>query len=181
MSGKVHFLSQNIGTQEAEEHGTGAPKAEGPKRLRASKTAADSKPSTGSGSLDSDAQLSSEEESLSQADTAPIPAQLESANQEEHDISLTQPQSDYAAVPERSVDVQQHSSMSQQHQQSTADAAGIAEGQQQSAAEGLLGPGLLLAQRKEPLCLRVRPLDSPTRRLMQSQGCTALLEMPNNK
>lgn len=42
-------------------------------------------------------------------------------------------------------------------------------------------PGFLDLLRKEPLCLRVRPLDALTRRLMQALGCTALLEMPNNK
>ncbi len=35
--------------------------------------------------------------------------------------------------------------------------------------------------RKEPMCLRVRPLDALTKRLMQALGCTALLEMPKNK
>ena len=180
MSGKIHLLSQDAMMQEPEGYGTGARRAKGPKRLRTSKTAADSKPSIDSGSLDSDAQLSSEVDSLTQADTGPIPTQLEDPVQEEHDIQLTQLQSDSNAVKEHAVEVQQHSSMSQQHQQSAATAAGIAGGQQ-SAAQGLLGTGLLLAQRKEPLCLRVRPLDSPTRRLMQSLGCTALLEMPNNK
>ncbi len=42
-------------------------------------------------------------------------------------------------------------------------------------------PGFLDVLRKEPLCLRVRPLDALTKRLMQALGCTALLEMPNNK
>ena len=179
--GKTHFLSKNTMVQEPEGYGIAAHRADDPKRQRASKTAADSKPSKGSGSLDSDAQLSSEAECLTQAGAAPTSAQLEDPTQEEHNIQSTQPRSDSTAVKEHAVDVQQHSSMRQQQQQCMANAVGVAAGLQQSAAEGELGPGLLHAQRKDPLCLRVRPLDSPTKRLMQSLGCTVLLEMPNNK
>ena len=179
--GNMQLLSQDIILQEPGGYETGAPRAKGPKRQRVTKTAADSKPSTGSGSLDSHAQLSSEAEFLTQPDTGPITAQLEDPTQQEHDLQLTQPQSDSNAVKDDAVEVQQHSSVSQQHLQSEANAAGIAKREQQSTAGVAQGPGLLPAHRKEPLCLRVRPLDSPTRRLMQSLGFTALLEMPNNK
>jgi len=53
--------------------------------------------------------------------------------------------------------------------------------QQQRQNPVALLPGFLDVLRKEPLCLRVRPLDALTKRLMQALGCTALLEMPNNK
>ena len=53
--------------------------------------------------------------------------------------------------------------------------------QLQPVESGSQLPGGVGQQRKEPLCLRVRPLDNATKRLMQTLGCTALLEMPNNK
>lgn len=161
-----------------EQEGCGEHRAKGPKRQKTSTAAADTEAFTGS--LDSDAQLSPEADSLTQADTGPMPAQSESlSEEEEHEVQLTQPQSDPdTALQHDAFHMQQHSSMSQN---SVAAASGAAGWQQQSAAEGLAVPGLLPAHRKEPLCLRVRPLDSPTRRLMQSLGCTALLEMPNNK
>lgn len=162
-----------------EQEGYGAHRAKAPKRQKASTAAADTEANKDSGSLDSDIQLSPETDSLTQADTASIPAQSEGLSEyEEDEVQLTQPQSDPDAVQQPTFHIQQHSSMSQS---SVAAASGTAGWQRQSAAEGLAVPELLPALRKEPLCLRVRPLDSPTRRLMQSLGCTALLEMPNNK
>lgn len=162
-----------------EREGCDAHRGKAPKRQKTSTAAADTQALTGSDSLDSDTQLSLEADSLTQADTASIPAQSEGlSEEEEHEVQLTQPQTDPDAVPQPTFHIQQHSSMSQS---SVAAASGAAGWQHKLAAEGLAVPGLLPAQRKEPLCLRVRPLDSPTRRLMQSLGCTALLEMPNNK
>ena len=170
--------------QEPEGLGQGTHKARGPKGQRTSRAAASSKASRGSGALDSDAQLSSKEEDLTQANHGPDASQLEGHTDiglEDQDIQLTQPQIDPGAVKECMVDSEQRSSMSLQHQKCMAVASGFEGWQQRPPAEGVKVPGPLPTQRKEPLCLRVRPLDSPTRRLMQSLGCTALLEMPNNK
>ena len=68
--------------------------------------------------------------------------------------------------------MQQQQQQQQQHQQ---------QQQQQRQIPVTLLPGFLDVVRKEPLCLRVRPLDALTKRLMHALGCTALLEMPNNK
>ena len=69
-------------------------------------------------------------------------------------------------------------SQQQQRQQQQPE---LPQQQLQPVESGSLLPGGVGQQRKEPLCLRVRPLDIATKRLMQSLGCTALLEMPNNK
>ena len=61
----------------------------------------------------------------------------------------------------------------QSHQQQQQQEAGEVSRAMSSAASGPLS--------KEPLCLRLRPLDGATKRLMQGFGCTALVEMPNNK
>lgn len=155
--------------------------ARSPKGHRASKTAADSPASRDSGSLDSSAQLrlSCEAEDPSPAGEA---AQLEEHADHTQEEQETQPQHDEPdSVQQCPVDLEQNDNVSQSQQEPQADATGCEAGKQQSATQGLTGVNSLPAQRKEPLCLRVRPLDSSTRRLMQSLGCTALLEMPNNK
>ena len=69
-----------------------------------------------------------------------------------------------------------------QHSESQpADVSMLMQQQQQRQIPVALLPGFLDVLRKEPLCLRVRPLDALTKRLMQALDCTALLEMPNNK
>lgn len=80
---------------------------------------------------------------------------------------------------------QPHASVASQRAESQpADSATLSEAQedqQQLQLGQALLPGLLGVLRKEALCLRVRPLDALTKRLMQALGCTALLELPNNK
>ena len=120
----------------------------------------------------------------------------EAAELQDQEEQETQPLQDDADTAQHyPVDIEQHASMSQPQQECTAQATACEAGRQQSSAEaaaceankqqsvteGLRALNSMPAPRKEPLCLRVRPLDSPTRRLMQSLGCTALLEMPNNK
>lgn len=166
-----HVLQEPEGSQETD-------RARSPRSHKASKTAADSAAFRGSDAPDSDAQLSSEAEDPGEADKA---AQLEEDADHTQEEEQTQTQHDPDIVQLCPVDTEQQDSMSQPPHKAMADAGSCEGGQQQSVTEGLSVLNSLPAQRKEPLCLRVRPLDSPTRRLMQCLGCTPLLEMPNNK
>lgn len=88
------------------------------------------------------------------------------------------------AVGQASTTQPHTSAASQRAESQPADSATLSEAQedQQQLQQGqALLPGLLGVLRKEALCLRVRPLDALTKRLMQALGCTALLELPNNK
>lgn len=154
-----------------------------PKGKRGSKAAAGPKAAVDSDSLDSAPQLSPE-------DAEPASAQQQDSiefSQDDQEPQLTQQHGKSDVMEQHAVDTEQQLSTDQQQESIAAPTATVAAilqvvaAQQQPAAAGLPLPGPLAAVRKEPLCLRVRPLDGATRRLMQSLGCTALLEMPNNK
>ena len=92
-------------------------------------------------------------------------------------------------LPQHEVGTQQQAGLQQQQvpiaiqrsESQPADVSMLMQQQQQRQIPVALLPGFLNVLRKEPLCLRVRPLDALTKRLMQALDCTALLEMPNNK
>ena len=149
------------------------------KGKKASKAAAGSKAARISSSLHSATQPSSE-------DAEPALAQQQDSvelSQDNEEPLLTQQQAKSDAVEQDGIETEQQLSTDQQQQSIAASkaTAQVVAAQQSPAAAGLSVSGPLAAVRKEPLCLRVRPLDGPTKRLMQSLGCTALLEMPNNK
>ncbi|KAL0024470.1 hypothetical protein WJX77_007331 [Trebouxia sp. C0004] len=111
-----------------------------------------------------------------------------------HQLQADELQSGQQQLPQHEFGSQQQAGLQQQqvpiarqHSQSQpADVTMLMQQQQQQQKEQrqnpmALLPGFLDVLRKEPLCLRVRPLDALTKRLMQALGCTALLEMPNNK
>ncbi len=90
-------------------------------------------------------------------------------------------QQGHDSAPQASMSQQDAAVSQASDPQPAAPVLASAKTQQQRFAAGALQPGMFAVQSREPLCLRIRPLDSATKRLMQALGCTALLEMPNNK
>ncbi len=112
-----------------------------------------------------------------------------------HQLQAKEVQPGQQQLPQHDLGTQQQAGLHQQQQvpiarqrsqSQPADAIMLMQQQQQQQKQQpqnpvALLPGFLDVLRKEPMCLRVRPLDALTKRLMQALGCTALLEMPNNK
>ena len=106
-----------------------------------------------------------------------------------HQLQAKDVQFGQQQVPQHELRTQQQAGLQQQQvpiarqrsESQPADVSMLMQQQQQQQIPVALLPGFLDVLRKEPLCLRVRPLDALTKRLMQALDCTALLEMPNNK
>ena len=112
-----------------------------------------------------------------------------------HQLQAKEVQPGQQQLPQHDLGTQQQAGLHQQQQvpiarqrsqSQPADAIMLMQQQQQQQKQQpqnpvALLPGFLDVLRKEPMCLRVRPLDALTKRLMLALGCTALLEMPNNK
>jgi len=111
-----------------------------------------------------------------------------------HQLQAKEVQLDQQQLPQHELGTEQQAGLQQQQapiaaqrsESQPADVTLLMQQQQQQQKQQpqnplALLPGFLDVLRKEPLCLRVRPLDALTKRLMQALGCTALLEMPNNK
>ena len=113
--------------------------------------------------------------------------QLDQQQLPQHDLGTQQlPQHDLGTQQQAGLQQQQVPVATQRSESQPADVTLLMQQQQQQQQQQrqipvALLPGFLDVVRKEPMCLRVRPFDALTKRLMQALGCTALLEMPNNK
>ena len=162
------------------------------KGKRSMRMAAGSKASRGSVCRVSAAQHPSVEPDVTKQDVEPPQSQHEDClalAQDDDELELTQQQDDPELALHHADDSEQRLDKSQQQQEQRQNIAAPTASAEVSAIQQLQQPasvsvgvsGSAAAVRKDPLCLRIRPLDGPTKRLMHNAGCTVLLEMPNNK